>query len=191
MIPYTNRPIQWHTDGYYNRPERMVRAMILHCVRNAASGGDNDLLDHEMAYLWLRSRNPEGLRALWGADAMTIPARETDGVVARAAQTGPVFSTLVQTGALHMRYTARTRSIAWRPDPQTQSGVETLASILADPTASGALRVRLEPGMGLLAANVLHTRSAFLDDPERPRLLYRVRYLDAIGASSTFFRRTA
>ena len=38
--------------------------------------------------------------------------------------------------------------------------------------------------MGILAANVLHTRSAFLDDPEQPRLLYRVRYFDAIRASS-------
>ena len=32
-IPYTNRPIRWHTDGYYNPPERRIRAMVLHCVR--------------------------------------------------------------------------------------------------------------------------------------------------------------
>ncbi len=31
-IPYTNRPIRWHTDGYYNPPERRIRAMVLHCV---------------------------------------------------------------------------------------------------------------------------------------------------------------
>ena len=40
-IPYTNRAIRWHTDGYYNPPDRRIRAMILHCVSSAASGGEN------------------------------------------------------------------------------------------------------------------------------------------------------
>ena len=53
-IPYTNRPIRWHTDGYYNPPERRIRAMVLHCVAAAAEGGVNALLDHEIAYLLLR-----------------------------------------------------------------------------------------------------------------------------------------
>ena len=38
-IPYSNRPISWHTDGYYNSGDRQV------CVRPAAAGGEN-LLDH-------------------------------------------------------------------------------------------------------------------------------------------------
>jgi hypothetical protein len=58
-IPYTTRPIAWHTDGYYNRPERQIHGLLLHCVHPAASGGDNDLLDHEIAYLALRDRNPD------------------------------------------------------------------------------------------------------------------------------------
>jgi hypothetical protein len=37
--------------------------------------------------------------------------------------------------------------------------------------------------MGLLCNNVLHDRSAFSDDPSRPRLLYRARYLDRIVTS--------
>ncbi|MCC2106676.1 MAG: hypothetical protein KDJ40_03395, partial [Hyphomicrobiales bacterium] len=39
-IPYTSRPIAWHTDGYYNfhGPERAVQAMLLHCVRDAEGG---------------------------------------------------------------------------------------------------------------------------------------------------------
>ena len=32
FIPYTNRGIRWHTDGYYNPVERTVRAVLLHCV---------------------------------------------------------------------------------------------------------------------------------------------------------------
>ncbi|MDP2008025.1 MAG: TauD/TfdA family dioxygenase, partial [Rubrivivax sp.] len=39
FIPYTDRAIRWHTDGYYHPAERRIRGMILHCVRPAASGG--------------------------------------------------------------------------------------------------------------------------------------------------------
>ena len=38
-IPYSDRALQWHTDGYYNTPKQQVRAVILHCVRPAAKGG--------------------------------------------------------------------------------------------------------------------------------------------------------
>lgn len=31
-IPYTNRSINWHTDGYYNILEQQIHAFLLHCV---------------------------------------------------------------------------------------------------------------------------------------------------------------
>ena len=179
-IPYTDRPIKWHTDGYYNPPEREIRAMVLHCVRNASHGGENQLMDHEIAYLLLRDENPLHIRALMQPDAMTIPERvdETDGV--RPAQSGPVFS-LDAHGNLHMRYTARTRSIEWKQDADTKAAVTALERLLASDTPH-IFRGRLEPGMGLLCNNVLHDRSAFSDDPTHPpRLLYRARYLDRIS----------
>jgi len=178
-IPYTDRPIKWHTDGYYNPPERQIRAMVLHCVRPAASGGENQLMDHEMAYLLLRDENPDFIRALSTPDAMTIPLREdaTDGV--RDAQSGPVFS-LDRDGNLHMRYTARTRSIEWKQDDATRAAVAALERLL-DSATPHIFHGRLEPGMGLLCNNVLHDRSAFGDDPDQPRLLYRARYLDRIN----------
>ncbi|MGE5770143.1 MAG: TauD/TfdA family dioxygenase [Betaproteobacteria bacterium] len=179
-IPYTDRPIKWHTDGYYNAPEWQIRGMVLHCVRPAASGGENRLMDHEMAYLMLRDEAPEHIAALMQPDAMLIPERvdEKDGV--RPAQGGPVFS-LDATGCLHMRYTARTRSIAWKQDVATQAALAALERVLAADSAF-ILRGQLEAGMGLLCNNVLHDRSAFSDDPSRPRLLYRARYLDRIAA---------
>lgn len=179
-IPYTDRPIKWHTDGYYNPPERQIRGMVLHCVRPAANGGSNRLMDHEMAYLLLRDANPEHVRALMQPDAMLIPERvdETDGV--RPAQSGPVFS-VDNGGNLHMRYTARTRSIAWKQDAATLAAVAALENLLS--SASPHLHhARLDPGMGLLCNNVLHDRGAFTDDAARPRLLYRARYLDRIAA---------
>ena len=179
-IPYTDRPIKWHTDGYYNSPEWQIRGMVLHCVRRAASGGENRLMDHEMAYLLLREESPEHIQALMQPDAMTIPERvdEKDGV--RPAQGGPVFS-LDDGGNLHMRYTARTRSIAWKQDAATLAAVAALERLLNQENMPHIFQAQLEPGMGLLCNNVLHDRAAFSDDPARPRLLYRARYLDRIA----------
>lgn len=184
-IPYTDRAIGWHTDGYYHPPARRIRAMILHCVRPAARGGENRLLDPELAYIALRDADPAWIRALMAPDAMTIPAREDASGVARPAQSGPVFSVDPADGRLHLRYTARTRSIAWKDDAVTADAVAALARVLQGPDV---LRLRLGPGMGLVANNVLHDRSAFVDDPGAPRLLYRARYLDRVrppGAGAT------
>src|SRR3989338_11448139 len=53
-IPYTDRAIKWHTDGYYNPPERQGRSMVLHCAQRAGQGGENRPMDHENAHLMLR-----------------------------------------------------------------------------------------------------------------------------------------
>jgi hypothetical protein len=178
FIPYTDRPIRWHTDGYYHPPQRTIHGMILHCVRPARAGGVNGLLDPELAYLALRDASPDHIRALMQPDAMTIPAREDEGGVARAAQAGPVFS-IDGGGRLHLRYTARTRSIEWRDDAATRAAVATLEALLAA-DSPWIHHLRLEAGMGLVGHNVLHDRSAFVDDPARPRLLLRARFLDRI-----------
>lgn len=179
FIPYTDKPIKWHTDGYYNVPERTIRALLLHCVQSAASGGENQLLDHEIAYILLRDENPDHIRALSRPDAMTIPPRQDENGEARAAQPGPVFSVDDQ-GYLHMRYTARTVSIEWRQDAATQAAVAALTRLLATPTP-WTLHGRLEPGMGLASNNVLHDRSGFTETVDRRRLLYRARYYERIA----------
>jgi hypothetical protein len=178
-IPYTNRPIRWHTDGYYNPPERAIRAMLLHCVQRAEQGGENRLLDHELAYIALRDADPAHIRALMRPHAMTIPARSEEGEVERGDQTGPVFS-IDAGGHLHMRYTARTRSIAWEDEPAVRAAAQALASVLE--TDPHVLRVRLEPGMGLVCNNVLHDRAAFTDSDAHRRLILRARYYERISA---------
>jgi len=182
FIPYTDKPIRWHTDGYYNLPERTVRGMILHCVQSAAGGGENQLLDHELLYLLLRDEDPDHIRALSRGDAMTIPARMDDSGVARAAQPGPVFS-VDSDGHLHMRYTARTVSIEWRDDAATRAAVKAIERILAARTP-WTLKGRLEPGMGLVCNNVLHDRSAFSEAADRRRLLYRARYHERVAETT-------
>jgi len=179
MIPYTNLPIKWHTDGYYQPPERNIKGMLLHCVRPAKEGGETAVIDPEMVYIAIREENPAWVTALMANDAMTIPARTDDDGVARAEQSGPVFSLDKTSGALHMRYTARKRSIAWKEDPVTLQAVRYLEKFLESDTPS-IFRLKLEAGMGLVCNNVLHDRTGFIDDPDKPRLLYRARFLDRV-----------
>lgn len=177
-IPYSNRRLLWHTDGYYNPPACRIRAFLLHSVRPAAAGGENRVLDPEIAYILLRDADPRFVEALSAPDAMTVPANEEDAAAQRAAQAGPVFS--AEDGALHMRYTARTRSIVWRADAATQPAVQRLRDIL-DSDSPYVFKLRLAGGQGLVCNNVLHDRSEFADSPGAGRLVYRARYADRIG----------
>lgn len=180
-IPYSNRRLLWHTDGYYNPPARRIRAFVLHCVSPAATGGENALLDPEIAYLRLRDADPDHVRALMAPDAMTIPPNTEEGAE-RPASTGPVFAIDSTGGNLHMRYTARTRSIRWKDDAATRAAVRALEALLAD-DAPGVFRYRLNAGEGLLCNNVLHSRTAFEDADGARRLLYRARYYDRIAGT--------
>ncbi len=177
-IPYTDRPIKWHTDGYYNSPDHQIHGLMLHCVRSAAEGGENALMDHEIAYILLREENPDYIRALMAPDVMTIPSRTEQGEVARAEETGPVFA-ITPEGELHMRFTERKRNIVWKEDSLTQEAVAWLQQLLASDSPY-IFRGRLEPGMGLVSNNVLHDRAAFHDDGGHKRLLYRARYYDRV-----------
>ena len=184
-IPYTSRSLNWHTDGYYNSPDQQVRAIVMHCVQDAASGGENRLMDPEIAYLLLRDANPDYIRALMQPDAMTIPANVEAGNEIRAARSGPVFAVEKTGGSLHMRYTARTRSIIWKDDRDTRMAVGFLADLLAS-GSPWSINYRLRAGQGIICNNVLHSRTAFTDDADsgRVRLLYRARYHDRIGGTA-------
>ncbi len=177
-IPYSNRPIAWHTDGYYNSPEQQIHGLLLHCVQPADEGGENELLDHEIVFLQLRAENPDYIRALMDPRAMTIPANESGEEELRPARPGPVFA-VYPDGHLHMRYTDRSRSIEWLDDPLLREAVARLKEILRTPSP-WHFKGRLEAGQGLLCNNVLHTRGGFTDG-EHSRLLYRARYFDRIA----------
>ena len=179
-IPYSNRPIAWHTDGYYNTMDRQILALLLHSVAPAAEGGANQLLDHEVVYILLRERNPEFVSALMHPRAMTIPANIVDGEALRPARTGPVFG-IRSDGKLHMRYTDRNRSIEWRDEPTTRAAVAALKDILHSDTGY-QFEGTLQSGQGLICDNVLHTRTGFRDG-DTPRLLYRARYFDPIASA--------
>jgi hypothetical protein len=183
-IPYSNKRLSWHTDGYYNTLEQQINGLILHCERPAQSGGESLLLDHEIAYILLRDENPDYIRAFMQTDAMTIPANILDGKEIRATQTGPIFS-LHQTGNLHMRYSARTHNIKWQQNSATLEAVEFLQQLWKNGSPY-ILRYTLQAHEGLICNNILHCRTGFKDsdNPQKKRLLYRGRYFDRINNKS-------
>lgn len=183
-IPYSNRPLSWHTDGYYNSADEQVRAVILHCARPAASGGANALMDPELAYIRLRDEDPEFITALMHPAAMTIPPNITGGEEIRPARVGPVFSVDPGSGALHMRYSARKVNVVWRGDPATKAAVAFLTGLLGR-EGPDILHWRLEAGQGYIGNNVLHNRSAFDDGAAGGRLIYRARYFDRMEGTVT------
>ncbi len=176
-IPYSKRSMNWHTDGYYNGPDQTIRAMVLHCARAADQGGENQFLDPEIAFIRLRDLDPAYITALMHPEAMTIPENDEGNGKIRPVSIGPVFSVDPETGKLVMRYTARTRSIAWRDDPLTLEAVAALSQLLAsdDPFIQN---VRMQDGQGILCNNSLHNRTGFDADKTQPsdRLMMRVRF---------------
>ena len=177
-IPYTNKPLSWHTDGYYNPLNKQVRAILMHCETPAHSGGENALLDHEILYLLLRDEDPALIYALMHPQAMSIPPNMEGGEEIRGETVGPVFSIMPE-GHLHMRFSARTRNITWRDDAVTQRAVVRINALLAS-NSPHLFRYQLQANEGVISNNVLHNRSGFQDEGDVKRLLYRARYYDRV-----------
>lgn len=181
-IPYTDQRLGWHTDGCYNDDDHAINGFILHCVRAATEGGENFLLDPEIAYMHLRDENPEFVDGLMQPNALNIPANMEDGKIIRAAHTGPALGIDPLTGALHLRYTGRKTYVTWLDDARVQSALAFLEALLSS-DCSHIFRVKLQPGWGLVGNNVLHGRTKFEDGdgPDGKRLIYRIYYQDRIS----------
>ncbi|MFA9420944.1 MAG: TauD/TfdA family dioxygenase [Gammaproteobacteria bacterium] len=179
-VPYTNRRLNWHTDGYYNLTQQQINAFALYCVHPAAKGGGNYVFDHELMYIRIRDTAPELIAALMAHDLMVIPANIQANKVVRPEKSGPVFSICPRSGALHMRYSARPRNIGWKSDKVSERALNLIREILIDD--SGVIEFELDAGQGIICNNILHGRKAFADaDTTRSRMLYRARYLDSIS----------
>lgn len=178
-IPYSNRPLNWHTDGYYNPRHQAVRAFILHCNQPAASGGESGLIDPEIIYLFLRRKNPDFIRALCRPDVMQIPANDQDGKCLREKTCSSVFQISDDRRTMSMRYSQRKRHIHWLDDDLTQEALEELNRLLAT-DADWSLSMRLQAGEGIISNNALHCRRQYLDDKSSRREFLRARYYNAI-----------
>lgn len=177
FIPYTKRPLKWHTDGYYRPDKQWVSSIILHCNRPGTRGGVNQIVDPELLYIHLRDINPDYIRALTADDCFQIPAYEKEGKALRDISHGPVFW-FNEYKQLQMRYTQRAKHIEWSQDDLLQEAMTVISTWLNE--SKNIHSIKLSAGQGILSRNVLHNRSAFEDNTEQPRQLLRARYLDAI-----------
>lgn len=185
-IPYTNKKLSWHCDGYYNRPDQQIFGVLLHCAMPAQSGGESLLMDHEIAYILLRDENPAYIDAFMQMDAMSIPPNILDGKIIREASTGPIFS-MTDSGNLHMRYSARLRNITWKDDPIIKEACDFLQHLWQQEDSPYIIRHTLQQGQGVICNNTLHRRTDFIDanEPSLKRLLFRGRYYDRINHTDT------
>ena len=175
FVPYSNKTLNWHTDGYYNSVENELRCFTLHCISAAADGGELRFLHPHRLLVAQYEHAPDTVAALTHPAAITIPAnRDTEGHD-RPDRTTPVWF-VHDDGRLGLRYTTRLRNISWR-DTATRDAMMQLSRLI-DRLQAQQLSIRLLPGQGVICSNLLHCRAAFVDSPDQRRQVLRGRYLE-------------
>ena len=104
-IPYTDKSLNWHTDGYYDK--KSIFSWLLHCVNPATQGGENYLLDHELVLREYLLRNDD-INNLMAEDALTIPESKD---TSRSEISTYIFSFKNKYKRLHMRFSMRKDNI--------------------------------------------------------------------------------
>ena len=165
-IPYTNKSLNWHTDGYYDK--KSIFSWLLHCVHPATHGGENYLLDHELALREYVLRYDD-INNLMSEDALTIPESKD---TSRSEISTYIFSIKNQYKKLHMRFSMRKDNIG--TSPKAGDAVTKLKEIIENDCAKYSLTYKLQKNEGIITNNILHGRRAFKDDKVKRKLL-RIR----------------
>ena len=165
-IPYTDKPLNWHTDGYYDK--KSIFSWLLHCVNPATQGGENYLLDHELALREYVLRNDD-INNLMAEDALNIPESKD---TSRSEISTYIFSFKNQYKKLHMRFSMRKDNIS--TSLKASSAITKLREIIENDCAKYSLTYKLQKNEGIITNNILHGREAFKDDKVKRKLL-RIR----------------
>ncbi len=165
-IPYTDKSLNWHTDGYYDK--KSIFSWLLHCVHPATHGGENYLLDHELALREYVLRHDD-VNDLMSEDALTIPESKD---TSRSEISTYIFSIKNQYKKLHMRFSMRKDNIS--TSPKAGDAVTKLKAIIENDCAKYSLTYKLQKNEGIITNNILHGRKAFRDDKVKRKLL-RIR----------------
>ena len=165
-IPYTDKSLNWHTDGYYDK--KSIFSWLLHCVHPATHGGENYLLDHELALREYVLRYDD-VNNLMSEDALTIPESKD---TSRSEISTYIFSIKNQYKKLHMRFSMRKDNIG--TSPKAGDAVIKLKQTIENDCAKYSLTYKLQKNEGIITNNILHGRKAFKDDKVKRKLL-RIR----------------
>ena len=165
-IPYTDKSLNWHTDGYYDK--KSIFSWLLHCVNPATQGGENYLLDHELVLREYLLRNDD-INNLMAEDALTIPESKD---TSRSEISTYIFSFKNKYKRLHMRFSMRKDNIG--TSAKASSAIIKLKEIIENDCAKYSLTYKLQKNEGIITNNILHGRKAFKDDKVKRKLL-RIR----------------
>ena len=165
-IPYTDKPLNWHTDGYYDK--KSIFSWLLHCVNPATQGGENYLLDHELVLREYLLRNDD-INNLMAEDALTIPESKD---TSRSEISTYIFSFKNKYKRLHMRFSMRKDNIG--TSAKASPAIIKLKEIIENDCAKYSLTYKLQKNEGIITNNILHGRKAFKDDKVKRKLL-RIR----------------
>ena len=165
-IPYTEKALNWHTDGYYD--EKSIFSWLLHCVSPSSEGGENYLLDHELVLREYILRNDD-INVLMEDGALIIPESKD---TSRPEISTYIFSFSNAYKKLHMRFSMRRDNIA--SSTRASDAITRLKKIIESHCAQYSLTYKLCKNQGILTNNILHGRNSFKDDKVNRKLL-RIR----------------
>ncbi len=188
FIPYTNKAMNWHTDGYYNTRAEAVRCFTLHCVQPAPDGGTLNLMDPELLLIALYDQQPQIVRLLAHPQAMTIP-HNTDTLGHQRPDRSAALFFSHSDGALGTNFTTRTKNIVWRNDATRQAAIT--ATGLINTTREYQHHTLLDSNQGIVTRNILHARSPFTDSDTVKRQMLRGRYHQIAQFNQAAFQQQA
>jgi alpha-ketoglutarate-dependent taurine dioxygenase len=157
-LAFTGRAITPHTDNPYRDPVPTLQ--LLHCLRNAAAGGDSGLVDGFAAAAVFRERHPAEFETLTG----TPVSYRFDSADAHVSALAPMIGVDAAGFVREIRFNNRSLRVpALLVDDARRfyAAYRTFAELVLDPAAQ--LNLRLAPGDCLIFDNtrILHARTAF------------------------------
>jgi gamma-butyrobetaine dioxygenase len=185
-LAYSALAIGPHTDNPYRDPVPTVQ--LLHCLVNAAEGGDSSLVDGFMAARLLRAADPEAFGVLAGTP---VTFRYTDATADLTA-TKPMIGVDPDGRIRQVRFNNRSlQPLALARDAAAfYAAYRSFAEILLRPSLTATFR--LDPGDCVVFDNtrILHARTAFTAAGQR-HLQGCYADLDGVASQLAILRRGA
>ena len=165
-IPYTDKQLNWHTDGYYNNEKNLILSWLLFCKSQSENGGMNKYMDHEIAYI-LFNKNFDNIDDLMLHNAYRIPENKLTG---RKAVDNAIFSFIKN--KLYMKFSMREKNIIW--NDKSKEATNNLKDII-NSSKKYHISHKFSEGQGVITNNIIHMRTSFTNLEKKNRLLYRLR----------------
>ncbi|ALM52446.1 TauD/TfdA family dioxygenase [Halomonas huangheensis] len=157
-LTMTQRGLEPHTDNPYRDP--IPGFIWLHCLTNAADGGDSTLVDGFEAARRLRVEDPQAFDCL----TRVRPDFRYHDDGTRLDSSGPLIETDGNNKVVRVRYNNRTERVAALPSEQLRDYYAARQSFYRLITSDElTLKLKLNPGQMLIMDNyrLLHGRTSF------------------------------